>query len=107
MHISSAIFKYFLGGDPPHTPPVGGRYPLPHSPPLAAWRLESALFVMCTLPFLNPGWSTEELWFLYSARRLMILNICMKFQEDIFNGFHVKHSYDFVTELLLTKFKGV
>ena len=26
--------------------------------PLAASRLESALFIMCTLPFLNPGWST-------------------------------------------------
>ena len=26
----------------------------------------------------------------------MILNICMKFQEDIFNGFHVKHRHDFV-----------
>ena len=36
----------------------------------------------------------------------MILNICMKFQEDIFNSFHVKHRHDFVTELLLTKFKG-
>ena len=34
----------------------------------------------------------------------MILNICMKSQEDIFNGFHVKHRQDFVTELLLTKF---
>ena len=48
----------------------------------------------------------QELWFLYSARRLMILNICMKFQEDIFNGFHVRHRHDFITELLLTKFKG-
>ena len=47
----------------------------------------------------------QELWFLCSARRLMILIICMKFQEDIFNGFHVKHRHDFVTELLLTKFK--
>ena len=36
----------------------------------------------------------------------MILNICMKFQEDIFNGFHVKHRHDFVTELLLTSSKG-
>ena len=35
----------------------------------------------------------------------MILNICMKFQEDIFNGFLVKHRYDFVTELL-TSSKG-
>ena len=24
----------------------------------------------------------------------MILNICMKFQEDILNGFHVKHRHD-------------
>ena len=23
----------------------------------------------------------------------------MKFQEDIFNGFHVKHRHDFVTDL--------
>ena len=37
----------------------------------------------------------------------MILNICMKVQEDIFNGFHVKHRHDFVTELLLTSSKGV
>ena len=36
----------------------------------------------------------------------MILNICMKFQEDIFNGFRIKHRHDFVTVLLLTKFKG-
>ena len=36
----------------------------------------------------------------------MILNICMKFQEDIFNSFHVKHRHDFVTELLLTSSKG-
>ena len=48
----------------------------------------------------------QELWFLCSARRLMIPNNCMKFQEDIFNGFHVKHRHDFVIELLLTKFKG-
>ena len=26
----------------------------------------------------------------------MILNICMKFQEDIVNGFHVKPRHDFV-----------
>ena len=32
--------------------------------------------------------------------------ICMKFREDILNGFHVKHRYDFVTELLLTSSKG-
>ena len=37
----------------------------------------------------------------------MILNICIKFQEDIFNGFHVKHSHDFVKELPITNFKGM
>ena len=31
--------------------------------------------------------------------------ICMKFQEDIFNGFYVKHIHDFVTEQLLTSSK--
>ena len=30
----------------------------------------------------------------------------MKFQEDIFNSFHVKHRHDFVTELLLQSSKG-
>ena len=46
------------------------------------------------------------LGFLCSAYHLMILNICMKFQEGIFEGFHVKHRHNFVAELLLTKFKG-
>ena len=36
----------------------------------------------------------------------MILDICMTFQEDTFNCFHVMHRHHFVTELLLTKFKG-
>ena len=36
----------------------------------------------------------------------MVLNICMTFQENIFNGFHVKHRHDFVTKLLLTSSKG-
>ena len=30
----------------------------------------------------------------------MILNICMKFQEDISNSFHVKQRHNFVIELL-------
>ena len=41
--------KIFLG-EIPHTP----------SHTLAASRLKSALFIMCTLPFLNPGWSTDH-----------------------------------------------
>ena len=30
-----------------------------------------------------------ELWFLHSAHRLMLVNICMKFHKDILNGFQV------------------
>ena len=29
----------------------------------------------------------QELWFLRSARLLMLVNICMKFHEGILNGF--------------------
>ena len=31
----------------------------------------------------------QALWFLHSARRLMLINISMKFHEDILNGFQV------------------
>ena len=31
----------------------------------------------------------QELWFLCSAHRLMLINISMKFHEDILNGFQV------------------
>ena len=31
----------------------------------------------------------QELWFLRSARRLMLIDIYMKFREDILNGFQV------------------
>ena len=31
----------------------------------------------------------QELRFLHSARRLMLVNISMKFHEDILNGFQV------------------
>ena len=31
----------------------------------------------------------QELWFLRSARRLMLLNISMTFHEDILNGLQV------------------
>ena len=33
--------------------------------------------------------SIQELWFLHSACRLMLVNICMYFHEDILNGFKV------------------
>ena len=37
-----------------------------------------------TLKVCNP-----ELRFLRSARRLMVLNICVKFHENILNGFEI------------------
>ena len=40
----------------------------------------------------------QELWFLRSAHCLMLVNISMKFHEDILNGFQVTSGHDFVTE---------
>ena len=39
----------------------------------------------------------QELWFVRSARRLMLVNISMKFHEDILNGFELQSGHDFVT----------
>ena len=33
--------------------------------------------------------SLEELWFLHFACRLMLVNICVKFHEDMLNDFKV------------------
>ena len=33
--------------------------------------------------------SIQKLWFLHSACRQMLVNICMQFHEDILNGFEV------------------
>ena len=40
----------------------------------------------------------KELPFLHSARRLMLINICMKFREDSFRGFQVTERTRFVTD---------
>ena len=37
----------------------------------------------------------QELWFLCSARRLMLIDIYMKFLEDILNKFQVKEQKQF------------
>ena len=39
----------------------------------------------------------QELWFLRSARRLMLVNIVVKFHEDIL-VFKLHSGHDFVTE---------
>ena len=40
----------------------------------------------------------QELPFLHSARRLMLIDICMKFCEDSLRGFQVTERTRFVTE---------
>ena len=40
----------------------------------------------------------QELPFLHSARRLMLIDICMKFREDSFRGFQVSELTRFVTD---------
>ena len=40
----------------------------------------------------------QELLFLRSARRLMLIDICMKFREDSFRGFQVIERTRFVTD---------
>ena len=38
---------------------------------------------------ITPKVCNPELWFLCSARCLIVLNICVKFHENILNGFEV------------------
>ena len=40
----------------------------------------------------------QELLFLHSARRLMLIDICMKFREDSLRGFQVTERTLFVTD---------
>ena len=40
----------------------------------------------------------QELPFLHSARRLMLIDICMKFREDSFRGFQVTERTRFVSD---------
>ena len=40
----------------------------------------------------------QELPFLHSARRLMLIDICMKFREDSLRGFQVTKRTRFVTD---------
>ena len=40
----------------------------------------------------------QELPFLHSARRLMLIDIFMKFREDSFRGFQVTERTQFVTD---------
>ena len=47
-----------------------------------------------------------ELWFLCSAHRLILLNICLKFHENISNGLELRSGQGFVTDRLTTNANG-
>ena len=47
---------------------------------------------------ITPKIHNPELRFLYSARCLMLLYICVKFHENISNGFELQSGHDFVTD---------
>ena len=51
--------------------------------------------------------SKQELWFLCSAHRLMLVNICMKFHEDTLNGFKVtERTWFYLRNCYLQSSKG-
>ena len=53
---------------------------------------------------ITPNLYKQELWFLCSVCHLLMLNICMKFQKDILNGFHITvRTHFFSHELLFHK----
>ena len=68
-----------------------GRSPIPPKwegdTTLAASWLESALFIMCTLPFLNPGWTTAIMMMMMR----MMGNIPAVFQPLLFSHHQYNH----------------
>ena len=38
---------------------------------------------------ITPKVGKPEFWFMFSARRLMVFNVCVKFHENISSGFKV------------------
>ena len=47
---------------------------------------------------ITPKVGKTELWFMFSARRLMVFNVCVKFYENMSSGFKVmKRTRKFLT----------
>ena len=38
---------------------------------------------------ITPKGGKPEVWFMFSARRLMVFNVCVKFHENMLSGFKV------------------
>ena len=43
---------------------------------------------------ITPKVGKPELWFMRSARRLMVFNVCMKFHENMSSGFKLISGHD-------------
>ena len=54
--------------------------------------------IVYTQRAITPKVGKPELWFMCSARRLMVFNICVKFHENMSSGFKVMER----TQKLLT-----
>ena len=50
---------------------------------------------------ITPKVCNPELRFLSSARRLVVLNICVKFHENIFNGLKLPSGHEYVVKFVI------
>ena len=55
---------------------------------------------------VTPNTDNSELWFLCSAHHIMVIHICMKFQENISNSFQVTERIHIVQKWLVQSSKG-
>ena len=55
---------------------------------------------------LTPKAGNRELWFLCSAHHIMVIYICIKFQENISNSFQITEQTHILQKSLFSMFKG-
>ena len=55
---------------------------------------------------VTPKAGNLELWFLCSAHHIIVVYICIKFQENISNGFQVTEWTHILQKSLFSMFKG-
>ena len=55
---------------------------------------------------VTPKAGNSELWFLYSAHRIMVIHICIKFQENTSNSFQITEWTHILQKSLFSMFKG-
>ena len=55
---------------------------------------------------VTPKAGNSELWFLWSAQHIMVIYICIKFQENILNSFQVTERTYILQKSLSSMVKG-